>query len=168
MAIESSQWEKENEYIARSHDDAFQWGKTSAVKAFNKFKEGSIIGSEFIMKQGIKTLIDLIEEALEKENIFSSLAGMGEFWKFVSSSEISKDQLSSMPKEFQTVLSKERITTGQKVNIPDEFKPMLKELKQIVHVGELLYKRKGDEDASDFIARSKLVLEKCRAELKLG
>lgn len=154
--------------MAEEREDSHEWGKTAAVKSFNKFKEGSVIGSDFIMKQGIKMLIEHIEEAFERHDIFSSLAGMGEFWKFVSSSEIDKEKLSSMPKEFQTVLGKDKtIVSRQRVTIPDEFKPILKELKQIIHVGELLHKRKSDDDARDFIDRSKIILDKCKADLKI-
>lgn len=145
----------------------YDWGKMAAVKSFNKFKEGSVINSEFIMKQGLKMLIDYIDEALDMEDVFLSLAGLSEFWKFVSSSEISKERLTSMPKEFQTVLSKEKIVVGQKVKIPEQFKPLLKELKEIIHVGELLHRRKIDEDTSNFIKRSKGIIKECRDGLKI-
>jgi hypothetical protein len=145
----------------------YDWGKLAAVKAFNKFKEGSVIGSNFIMKQGLKILMDSIEDALDKKDVFSSLAGLSEFWKHVSSSEISTERLTSMPKEFQTVLSKEKIIAGQKVKIPRSFKPLLKDLKEIVHVGELMYKRKTEEDTSGFVRKSKVILSRCRNDLGL-
>jgi hypothetical protein len=71
-----------------------------------------------------------------------------------------------MPKEFRTVLSREKIINRQRVNIPGGLKTILQRLKEIVHVGELLYKRKAIEDKTNFISRSRDILNECAAELK--
>jgi len=42
--------------MSEENTEPYEWGKTAAVKSFNKFKEGSVIGSDFIMKEGIRIL----------------------------------------------------------------------------------------------------------------
>ena len=144
----------------------FNWGKIQASKAFNKFREGSVRKSRLIMKGGIKILLDSIKESLDKEGIFASLAGLSDFWNSIAGSEITSERLDSMPKEFRTVLSREKIIARQKVIIPDEFKLVLKKLKEIIHVGELLHKKESKEDLTRFIKNSKILLNECEAELK--
>ena len=96
----------------------FDWGKAQAIKAFNKFREGSVRKSKIIMRGGIKILLDSIKESLDRDDVFSSLAGLSDFWNSIAGSEITSERLDSMPKEFRSVLSREKIIARQKMIIP--------------------------------------------------
>jgi hypothetical protein len=143
----------------------YEWGSKAAAVASNKFKEGLTIKSKRIMAIGVQMLISSIEESLEMEKTFESLAGLSEFWNFITATEMTSDKLKTLPKEFQSVLSSGKMLSTKKGEISKEIKDVLREVKEIVHVGELMQGKEA-ENKEGFVNKSKVVLEECKAKLK--
>jgi hypothetical protein len=143
----------------------YEWGSKAAVVASNKFKEGLTIKSKRIIAIGVQMLISSIEESLEMEKTFESLAGLSEFWNFITATEMTSDKLKTLPKEFQSVLSSRKMLSTKKGVIPKDIKDVLKDVKEIVHVGELMQGKEA-EDKEGFVERSKAVLNECKEKLE--
>jgi hypothetical protein len=146
-------------------DGGYEWGSKAASAASNKFKEGLLMRSKRIMALGIQMLIKSMRESLNSDDTFERLYGLSEFWNFVTATEMTSDKLRTLPKEFQSVLSSKKMFSAKKEQIPSDIKEILRELKEIIHVGELL-KREGAENKKGFSEKSESILKSC--EEKLG
>ena len=143
----------------------YDWGSKAAVVASNKFKEGLAIKSKRIMVIGVQMIISSVEDSLEMEKTFESLAGLSEFWNFITATEMTFDKLKTLPKEFQSVLSSSKMLSTKKGELPKDIKEVLRALKEIVHVGEIMQGKEAKNKES-FVKRSKDVLKECKEKLE--
>ena len=143
----------------------YDMGSKAAGTAANKFRQGLLIKSKKIMVIGVQMMIESIRSSLHSEEIFETLSGLSEFWNFVTATEMTSEKLRTLPKEFHSVLSSKKMFSAKKGKIPSDLKEILHELKEIIHVGELL-RGKSIENREGFVERSEEVLKKCEKRLK--
>lgn len=140
-------------------------GSKAAGAAANKFREGLLIKSKKIMAIGVQMMIESIRNSLHSEETFETLSGLSEFWNFVTATEMTSEKLKTLPKEFHSVLSSKKMFSAKKGEIPSDLKEILRELKEIIHVGELLH-GESFENRDGFAVRGEDVLKRCEEKLK--